>query len=459
MDAASSSREATQAALAAAQPGAPEELRVAAIRSDEAYWDAKRAYDVALREYETTPEGQEALRQAIARLDEQSPSGAADARRRLDEALAARATQVADLAMARRYADRLAATGPAESAALDAADMRVAQLSVQVADLERDFATLRASERACVGEVLRAQQYAAIAAQEYDEESKRAHDAVTVAATEAERLYVEAGVTPRMAQFYAADTARTAGPPVVARMAWGKTTIETPTPVPTRVPEIKVKADGPDRDKTLAARAAAQADPGWQAATARVQVTVTRAATAKARVGELRGEDARRERRLSEIQHQRSQVGYRVEDATRDLVQAREDATDLRARIGSGLGTQVPVPVPLERAGSQVMRNPDGTTNAYIRQPPGPGFPHGRYVAAVDVTTVQGSGPVNALVLENGTKAWSSQHYARRGDRRARTESRGAQVVMLVEPAPGATPLAGENMSTAGFSTFVDTTD
>lgn len=87
---------------------------------------AQEAYEKALREYETTPEGQVMLQQIVNRLRAENDTEAADlAEARLVEAVAARQQQLADHADAIDYGNRLENLDPSEERA--------------VRDAERDY--------------------------------------------------------------------------------------------------------------------------------------------------------------------------------------------------------------------------------------------------------------------------------------------------------------------------------
>lgn len=147
-----------------------------------------------------------------------------------------------------------------------------------------------------------------------------------------------------------------------------------------------------------------------------------------------------------------------MEDTAADRDESLARRANLRARVGSGLGPEPISVVAMQRVGDEIVRNPDGTTNAYVYNEPSDGFPHGRYIPAVGVTEVHGMGPANALVLENGHKAWVHGHYARTTRGAGETQS-GYRKVVIVPGQPGATPLRNEGVATAGFYTFVDSSD
>lgn len=464
-DATEAARDTAQAAFRACDPAdreTREHLRAAAVTADKTYWEATNAHTIALREYETTPEGMAALEQAAATFDEEGNQSAADeVRRRLDEARATRAQQVADLAMSRRHAARLTNPTVEELAALDQAD-------AEVADKERELA-VRSDAYRDAHEQWQTLSVAAREADRIDADANRAYtdtfnaavEARSAAEAEARRLYVEAGVSDKFAAYYAADMAaaasRTETRPRFGYDRYSGGRVEDQGPQ--RPMSVKVKRDGADRDKTLAAKAAAETDEAFMAANARLATAAADLKSAKDALTDVRRTETGpiRER----VQQALSAAGvakYAMEDAATDRDTARARRADLRARIGSGLGPAPISAVAMQRVGDEIVRNPDGTTNAYVYNGPSDGFPDGRYIPAVGVTEVHGMAPANALVLENGAKAWLHGHYARTTRGAGETQS-GYQKVVIVPAQPGATPLRGEAVATAGYYTFIDSSD
>lgn len=439
-----------------------EALRAASVAADKAYWESNLAYTAALRDYETTPEGSNALEQAAIRFDEEGNSAAAEGvRQRLADAKETRQAQVADLAMARRHKTRLADPSPEELAALDQADAEVFAKERELADASAAYQQAQDAWRNLGVEAAAADQIEAATLQTLRETQDIAKQARAATQAEARRIYMESGVSERFAGYYAADMAAAASRPSSRTRYGSDRHLDTSTEDegPLRAMTIKVKRDGTDRAATLAAKAAAETDPRFEAANAAMSEAMEHVTAAKERLAEIRAHAAAtvrepRQRALSAS----STARYAMEDATSERDRAVRRREDLRARIGSGLGIAPVTSMDMNRVGDEVVRNPDGTTNAYVYDGPSDGFPHGRYIPAVDVTTVHGMSAANALVLENGRKAWLHGHYARSTRGAGETRS-GYQQVVLVAPKPGARPLREENMATAGFYTFVDSTD
>lgn len=456
-EAAETTRAEAQAAFRACDPAdatTREALRDAAVAADKTYWDATRAHTEALREYETTPEGLEALEQAAARFDEEGNKSAADeVRRRHETARATREMQVADLAMSRRMAARLANPTPDELAALDQTDAEVADLNRAVQEKTIAYEEAQAALNV-IEEERRAADRADAAVQRAVTEAMEDAVAARRAATlEAQRLYEAAGVSPTYSTLYAKDMADTASRP---NLRWYERYTDYG---PQRAMKVKVKRDGPDREKTLAAKAAAETDEAFQAANARLVEAAQRLQAAKDAAAQTRQVETGpvRERR-QRAQSAAATARYEMEDTINDRNKAVTRSQELRARIGSGLGVASPSTVDMQRLRDEVVRNPDGTTNAYVYNEPSDGFPHGRYIPAIGVTTVHGMAPANALVLENGQKAWLHGHYARTLRGAGESQS-GYRTLVLTAPQEGATPLRREGVENAGFYTFIDSSD
>jgi hypothetical protein len=222
--------------------------------------------------------------------------------------------------------------------------------------------------------------------------------------------------------------------------------------------KVKVKRNGADRDATLAAAEASQTDPRFVAANRQLGVRLDAARQARQNASEVSREDVEpvaTEYLAASGKALRAQ--YEVEDAITARDKAQADAHLLRARIGAGMGTDGGESLPLSRVRDEVVRNPDGTTNAFVYREPSPGFPHGRMAAVVDVSTVRGWSAANALVLEDGTTISASEHYYR-GRSGAQVDRRNERI-HLMPAQDGATPLRAENHAEAGFTSFVDSTD
>lgn len=466
-DVAESIRNQTAEAFRSCDPTNRETRRIlqgAAVEADKAYWEAKHAHTEALRTYETTPEGIALLEQAAQRLEaEGDETGAADATRRIVAARETRATQVADLAMSRRHKNRLNNPTVEELAALDQADADVQEHEQERAARASEYERLQDEWRALGAEAAAADELEAEALRTHRTTVEHAVAARDEVAAHAKRLYMDAGVSERFAGYYAKDMAdqasRVSGRSAFASGNYSGRTTDATDQGPVRAMVMKVKRDGPDRDKTMAAKAAAETDPGFQVANAALVSEIEHAQAARLRLDEIRTQAGATIRdRRQEALRASATARYALEEAERDHAQAEARRADLRARIGSGLGTAPVSSLPMQRVGDEIVRNPDGSTNAYIYNAPSDGFPHGRYIPAVDVAAVQGMGTANALVLENGTKAWLHGHYSRTVRGAGETQS-GYQHVVITAPQEGARPLREECAPTAGFYTFVDSSD
>lgn len=407
---------------------------------------AQAAYTEASLAYDSTPAGMLHLRAQIAEATDEGRD-ATRLQTRLDVGTATRKRQVADLAAVQRYKFRITTPNPAERAALD-------QVHARVREAEEDCRTAQSAQDLHLAAVrdATARVRTAQAAQEDSEQSygvaiENAKVARTAMVVEATRLYVEAGIAPRFAGFYATDMAEAA--------SRGTGTEDLG---PRRGAVIKIKPSGPDRDKTLAAAQAAETDAAFQSANADMVDAAGAVAAANTRCAEAaKAADAAYEV-MQATARSNAQRRYAVEDTTAHLNKVRDRQADALARIGSGIGLAPTTVLNMDRAGDEIVRNPDGTINAYVYQPPSDHFVHGRYVRAVDLTTAAGrGGSSNALLLENGDTAYLARHYAR-GTRRAREHVDGFTQVVLTPADEGATPLRAEGMASVGFSTYVDTT-
>lgn len=464
-DQAAAARDEAQAALrATARVGrnveTPERetARKASIAADRAYYDACAAYEAALRDYETTPDGMNDLEQAIVRLAEEGHAvPVQQAQARLEEARATRTAQIADLAMARRFRERLANATEEEKAAIAAADDDLTAAEEALAEASAAVQNVRDMEQsqlAAIKEMTREENAAHHAIRVAHQEAR---DALDDARAQAVRLYTAAGISERMAAYYAADMAEATTRPERGASRYRNRVNDDDTPL--RAMTVKVKRDGPDHDKTLAAKAASETDAGFQAANQRLTEAIAGIAESKSAAADVARRYASVRNERQSILGAASHARYAVEDAEARVLKAKAAADETRARVAANLhGTDIH-PVPIRDAADAVMRNPDGTTNAHIREAPSPGFPHGRYIPVEGVTTVQGMGPANAMVLENGRKAWLHEHYANHGIARATTRSNGVTEVHVTSAHEGAIPLRHENVANAGYTTFVDSTD
>jgi hypothetical protein len=417
--------------------------------------DAALAYEQALRIYETTPTGQRDLAEAIERL---TASGhleeAAVARERLAQAGAARAQQIADLAAARAQAERLDTMTQHERNMINNGTAMEIHTSndvnharAQVASLERllrehdDASAAIVADRAAAMATTRAAR----------EEVLTAQDA---AFAEARRVYIAAGVDQRMAGFYAQDTLTTAtssDPNQASGLSVGTEYARRPF-------VLKTKHTGPDRAKTQAAKTASASDTAFQAAnTVLAEKIAVHQAAMDAQQDIEFGAHRQAVARRSEISQDLGRAEETLVTARAAYDQAVAETNRRRAQIGAGAGVRVDA-VSLDKVTDEIVRQPDGSINAYVYRAPAPGFPHGRYLRATGVTTVHGMGAANALVLEDGSTVHASATAS--PSRRGTTLTRHVPGGVIVTPAqPGARPLRTEAVPTAGFATFVDSSD
>lgn len=420
----------------------------------DAKFAAERAYDHALRDYETTPAGQKALATAIERLAADGDlAGSEAARARLEEAAATRARQVADLAASRVQAERLANMSEDERAAVAELDAAVSR-AADAHDLAKNDLTTFVRAEMEHEDAARAVDDAQVAAFRAERDAQdQVVAAQEIARREARRLYQEAGVSDRYAGYYADDT-------LLSAMGVNPHSMNVNgTETARRSLTLKAKRTGPDAATTAAAKAAAATDAGFVAANSALaeKVAAHRAATeARQRLQTNPDTEAVMQRR-AQLRRYIAAADDAVGQAQAAHTQAVGVAQRARARIAAGAGITA-TPVDLTRATDEFVRQPDGSTNAYVYRQPSAGFPNGRYARVTGVTTVQGMGAANALVLDDGSTVHASESYSR--GRNGATLTRSAPVEVIVTPAaPGAHPLRSEAVGGAGFSTYVDTTD
>lgn len=416
---------------------------------------AAEDYQRALREFEATPAGMQALQEAIERVGADTDEGR-QMTASLEAAQALRSFQMGELRASKAYQERLTYLSAGERAALDQSESATAAAERTEAEAADGLRTATERMKAVTARTneLRAAAEAAQATHRQSEQAAiAARDEV---AEKAYNLYREHGVSERMARFYATDTITDASRTPGARWDRGA----QPGVFPRQPLALKVKTAGPDAHATIAARRASEIDADFVAARTewdRAGAAVHHAAEVARDAMDALGADRSAERSEAARGLRNAQAFYA--EATARVPQAREQHRDLMARIGSGISTQPVTAVRLANAGDEFRRNPDGTTNAYVYQPPSEGFEHGRYLRAIDVTTAHGMGPVNALVLENGVEAALHGHYAARGGQRFASENRsGVQEAFIVPAQDGSVPLREENLATSGFYAFLDTT-
>ena len=440
----------------------------AAYRSQQAYVAAEDAHRDALHEYETTPEGQKNLAQTAAILSLSGDDAGADrARARLQKAQAERANQKQDLVAAVRIKERLRQGSTGAEGAL----MMNAELAERQAVLELDEAT--GEHRAAVKAETEARKPYDQAMKELAAANGRVQEFDTAcrsqtmaARSTAKQVYVEAGVTPRMADYYTQDMVESAARP--PRGGTGQTGDGSPT---TGL-SMKVKPNGTDKDKTQAAADAVkaaesrpinlEAGPDGTAASAFVHANAKLALLTSQR--EVERDNVERAARAGgpsingnqEARQTVARARYRMEDAERAVEKTTAEAARTRAQIGAGAGPAART-VDWHQAADEVRRNPDGSLNAYVYSPPSLGFPDGRYKQAHGVTTIGAARSGSGLVLEDGTVAARQERW-RRAANGGDTVSMPAPGVLIAPAHPGSTPITDE-LDYPSFSVIHDSSD
>jgi hypothetical protein len=461
LNAARAQRDQAAAALAAARnpipPGLSGYLDAVAVEESARHVAhlANYEFQQAQREFETTPAGQRALQSALERLeaDPNETAAAFAVRNRLAQARRTREQQIADLAAVRATADRLEQITPGERAALDQVDQAVQDADRAVAGCQRQVQDARTAEQALEAvraareeEFNRLGRQAAALAEPVRQAQRQVQE-------HAQRLYTDAGVSTGYARFYADDMVQAKTPRTAGQVRAGE------TPPVTGALSMKVKRTGPDGERTRAAAAAAQTDAQYLQANATLAEAC--AAHRRAQAEARHVYDTRLATLTPDLQNARGNLRdaeHALAAAERQAQQSHGQAGRLRAQIAAGAGPDA-TSVTWQQASTQVVRNPDGTVNAWVLQAPTDAHPHGQYVRAVGITTVSGSsGAANALVLEDGSTAYRLEHYYR-NTRGAQNPISGPDGVLIAPPQPGARPLREESQATAGFSVFIDSTD
>lgn len=422
-------------------------LQVAATQTE-------KDYRTALREFEATPAGMKALEDAVAVVGADTDEGRAMAER-LEDARALRSFQLGELRASRAYEKRLAYMSVGERAAVEQAEAGVAAAEQRVEDAETSLWSALARSQESTADLRAAQDREGAALRTLSEATIVAENARETARTEMMRLYVEAGVSERMAGFYATDTLVAA---TIHRGApWQPN--RDPELLLRYTPTLKVKPSGPDAERTDRARIAAETDPAYAAALSQWEQAGNSVRAARQNADEARATITRPDQERREIRNALRIAQVEHQEATLGLTRAQDAHRDVQARIGSGLSTQPVTEVRMDSAGDQFKRNPDGTTNTYVYTPPADGFPHGRYVRVAGVTSARGMNEVNALVLDTGATAALHGHYGRHGTGYARETQGGTKVAYIVPAHDEAVPLRTENRADRGFYAFVDSTD
>lgn len=451
---------------AGGDPGVQARLHSVAQDAQKAYWASSAALREATAEHDATPDGLARLQENLSALYDQDRDEAVTERiealtERIADATTTRARQVGELAASRTYLSRLETPPAEELAALDQCDAEVADRELSVEEARRMH-----DEIDTVVTSLRAEEQEALAvARDVAIKVKAVQDMLVEARTDVHdqmaRLYHEAGVSARFARFYATDaltsaTRVTGQSPATRPVAGSEADLSA---IPQRALKVKVKREGADRDHTLAAHAASLEDADFQQANRNWVASGEDMASATADAELIRTTQLEPiHEKVQEALRARSVARYAMEDAAGDLTKSHARRDDLRARIGSGIGLLPTETLPMQHVGDEIVRNPDGSTNAFVYHPASDGFAHGRYVAATGIARVDGDDTANALVLENGDKAWLHGHYARRVRGTGEVQTGYAHVVLV----PGdsrAVPLRNEALASAGYYTYVDTSD
>lgn len=422
--------------------------------------------DGRARDYESSPAGQRELHAAITAIEDVYGSdGGRDAaalaalRSRLDAARATRERQQSDLVDAQEREARLAAATPDEQRFIKSAETRVTAADAAI-EAARDRLAGEVAGHTAARDQTNARYAAAVSA---DAEADRIHgermDQAAAVQAHAHRIYRAAGVEEPLATYYAQDVAENSTPiPPSGRYSY---TYGKGEMVPQRAFVVH-QVDHPDtREATAAAAAAALSDARFQAANAALVEGINRATEARLEgqrawegVGDLHDNPtAEHTRRLRAARED-------YEQAVADREPAERAVSDARAMVAAGAGT-TGTKMRLGEVGDEVVRQPDGTVNAYVYEDPSPGFPDGRYLQATGITTVHNRGyAFNGLQLPTGEVAYQAHRHTP-GVRGRHTTIEGVHHVLITPPQAGAQALRSENsdLRHQGFSTSVDTSD
>jgi len=222
---------------------------------------------------------------------------------------------------------------------------------------------------------------------------------------------------------------------------------------------VKVKRTGPDAEAMAAARDAAAGDADLTAAHDRLvaaQAALLEATAARAEADATFS-------RTSTAQHAArvrfNEAEAAVGAAEQVLSEARDRRRRARAAVAAGAGVYGRE-TPIEANPDNLRRNPDGSTNVWVYQPPSPGFEDGCYLAVIGVgTTHEGGAASNTLILEDGQQV-SVLTHRRRTVRGAETVRTGPDTVLVAPPWDhGSMPLRAEGIAGAGFASYLDTSD
>ena len=411
---------------------------------------AKRKADEAEETYLTTPRG---ANEFEARIEEAEALGAkpedvAIARMRLEQARETREQQKRDLAASVAAEERVSGASGEAKIVLDGADMDVAQLETEDASLAEEEEQLTsqiaagAEERATRNRRF-AQRYADLQSlAQKNERTLRAMQSRLEAHYEAAAGIPEGEGDYDLGEAFEVQKRLGAGdqPDIVALP-----TLDTPT--------------GDSRGDRLMREAIQrfESDPR----VGRLVATMRSDLEEYHQLNDAHEEDfqsslasrsrfARQTNRAKEIAERRQALG-------RELDKARQERSVRRALVGSGVNAYARgVDLRSGEAARSIVREPDGSINAWSYQEPSPGFPDGRALKVTGVMQQWGSsGPNNVLVLENGDMISANRHESGMG-----SFSHG-KMVWIEEPSAQGVPLAEETPAgvSAGYTNVIDSSD
>jgi len=261
------------------------------------------------------------------------------------------------------------------------------------------------------------------------------------------RLYKSAGVNDRYARFFSNDIAEQA-----QRVL--NTEIEKGPHDSRRLAHVSLLQFASRRrnftSEVLAAAEAAKKDKQWQAA-------VKNGNSALGKIDKSRKDydEINLDARVRELSDQARESRVTYTQTRKRIENQRTLLKDLRSRESSG----VPLSTQLHRTHRdgqalkrEIVRNPDGSTNAWVRVDSDDG--ERRYVPIVGVSSTTKSGtPVNALVTSDGEEIVGVDHVNHApGSGRTRSAT-----IVTGAPKPGAGLLADEGNPQVGYSVSLDT--
>lgn len=275
----------------------------------------------------------------------------------------------------------------------------------------------------------------------------QAEDSITSAQEAAFRLYREAGVNERYARFFSSDIGDQARK--VLEKETRKGTFDANKPSHVSLLKFVSRRSNFSRE-VLAAAEAAKKDKQWKEAVRKGDAALKNLDQSRRDQKEI---DL--EAQVRELSDRSAAARVAHSQAYKRVRNMQESLKDLRARESAG----VPLQTQMHWTGKDgralrdtIVRNPDGSTNAWVRVEEESGR---RYVPIVGVTSTTRQGvPVNALVTSDGDEIVGVEHITRGpGASRARSAT-----IVTSTPAPGAGLLAREGNPDAGYGVSVDTT-